>query len=129
MLIGVCLFVLVLDQVLKNWLVAQHSSLVVINSNLAFGVGNQWGLGLGIGLLVIIFVLERSRSYNVWIVLLIAILSNIIDRLHFGGVVDYINLVRLHFNLADGLVCFCLGLLTWRALTSSGGIIYGTPMK
>lgn len=85
---------------------------IVRNRGIAFSVLNE--INPVIIIFILLFLLKYWRG-NIWFILIFAGgVSNLIDRLRFGYVVDFINLTFLPtFNLAD--VFITIGVL---------GIIY-----
>lgn len=59
---------------------------------------------------------HRGLSPSVILVILISSISNLIDRVQFGYVVDYIQLIGVWFNLADLVVSVGLIILIWMTL-------------
>lgn len=62
-------------------------------------------------LLVVFFWIKSIKSKNIlkwpWGLVVIGAFSNILDRLKYGGVIDFINLPYFAvFNLSDVLICF-----------------------
>lgn len=62
-------------------------------------------------LLVIFFWIKNIKSQNIlkwpWGLVVIGAFSNILDRLKYGGVIDFINLPYFAiFNLSDVFICF-----------------------
>lgn len=102
---------LFLDQGIKQWWLSS-GRVVELNSGVAggLGAGFDW-LAVMVGLIAWVYYKFGWR----WQVGLMVIggLSNLLDRLRWGGVVDYINFFNLFsFNLADGLVVVgMLGLI------------------
>ena len=67
-------------------------------------------------LVLIIFSLKRSRIIPLlpyFIIALFGVMSNLIDRMRFDFVIDYINLFSFsHFNIADVLIYIgCFGVI------------------
>jgi len=95
--------IFLLDQAIKNFLVR-------INDFNDFNIGIAWGWGKGInweiliGLLIVGLIIKFK--FNIWMLLMVlGGLSNLLDRLIWGGVVDYINFFNMFdFNLADAMV-------------------------
>lgn len=106
------LLVLVADQFLKTGIQHYYPNFVVINPGIAFSLGSVWLILIGIGLLIWLAVQYQWRPRIVWLAIIAAFCSNLIDRLRIGGVIDYLRLYGLHFNLADiiivGLTCYLL---------------------
>lgn len=111
------IFLILLDQ-LSKYIIRQSGGFYICNHGIAFGANFLYFLPL---LLVIIFIavvfwrknLPSKRidfqTLSVWrpgLILIIAgALSNIIDRIFFGCVIDFINLKFWPiFNLADSLI-------------------------
>lgn len=88
-----------------------------INSQLFWG---QWGdnnlaILFSLGLIaLIVYIFFRFHVINQWagFFLLSGAVSNLLDRIIYGGVIDYFNLIYLpRFNLAD--VAIILGVVIW----------------
>lgn len=97
------ILLLVLDQMVKQWLMVGGR---VIELN--YGVA--WGWGAGFDWLIVVLGLlwwvYKKFGWN-WPtgMILAGGLSNLLDRVRWGGVVDYLNFFNLFScNLADGLV-------------------------
>lgn len=103
------LIVLVLDQGLKFSLQDAY-----LNTGVAFGVGSSWLVGIGLILLVWLGRQYRWQPRFIWVTLAIAFISNLIDRIRLGGIIDYLQLGSLHFNLADVVIVTCIVLLLSR---------------
>lgn len=135
------LIVLIVDQVTK-WLVVQKMSLYESiplldgvfhitshrNSGAAFGIleGKQW-LFIPITLIVVVFLvvylvrLRGSRPLAAWSfsLLLGGALGNLIDRVRFGEVVDFLDFRLINypiFNVADSAIVIGVVLLIWETL-------------
>ncbi len=122
-IIGLVFLLIAFDRILKLW--ALHGGIAIINKGIGFGIllsclpreaSAKWGylaiLLLGLSFYLIFHFLKR-RSVGVLLVLAGGI-SNLLDRLFYGGVVDFITLsfmpifirnqALLIFNMADILV-------------------------
>ena len=98
----VCL--VLLDQGIKELLV--NSEFRVINSGAAFGLGGAWPQFWQWLMMVLLLGLLLKFKFN-WQTGLVTAggLANLIDRVRWGGVVDYLALSLLpRFNLADCLI-------------------------
>ena len=74
----------------------------VSNSGIAFGIGENIPLWLVIGFfLAVVFVAYRDRFKTGEIIFLAGGAGNILDRLMYGKIVDWIKFGSLWFNLAD----------------------------
>lgn len=94
---------------------------LVENRGIAFGwtIGEWWQLIGGVVIFMILIWLglsawrQNKKQLVLWIgLIVVGGFSNLLDRLFFGAVIDYVSLVdRLVFNLAD--VAIVLGVLGW----------------
>ncbi|MBI3330666.1 MAG: signal peptidase II [Candidatus Omnitrophica bacterium] len=100
------------------------------NTGAAFGLLKGWQLlFIGLSLAVIAWILRQFLAQRplaattLWAYALIlgGAAGNLIDRLRFGYVVDFID-VRVWpvFNLGDSAITIGVGLLVWRALRKKG---------
>lgn len=113
---------LIIDQLIKWWMMHFHPSLVFFNSGFVFGfiknpVIGYGLLAIGISILIYFVIKYRPTIYHLLpIILIIAgALSNILDRIFRGYAVDYFNFFSLNrFNLAD--IYIVLGLIIWLVL-------------
>jgi len=99
-----------LDKVV-NWWVINRGIGYVVNHGTAWGLGKElnWQLII-IGLLFGLVVWSKRRWPSALIVG--GGLSNLIDRLIRGGVIDYINLLFFpSFNIADAMIT--AGAIIW----------------
>lgn len=104
-----------LDQITKWW-VTSHPFFVIKNSGIVFGLGSGWGVFVLVATCLILglflFTIERPEKI-MWPIVLIfsGAISNIIDRIFRGGIVDFIRIKGdLAFNLADIMILLGVGL-------------------
>lgn len=103
---------LTLDQVIK-----QSGVYVIQNSGIAFGIGdfNLLFVIIHLGIVVLSFwYLYRREVQTLDIIfggMVVASISNLIDRVLVGGVIDYLQLFNLWFNIADVAVVTGLAFL------------------
>jgi signal peptidase II len=139
--LGVAALVLVLDQLTKLALMAwldepvrllSFLNLVVVwNPGVSFGMlgaAGPWALiGLALAIVVLLTIwLRRSASTLSATALGLVIggaLGNVIDRLRFGAVFDFVDVHALGwhwpaFNVADSAICIGAGLLLLDGLRS-----------
>ncbi len=133
------MFVLVLDQATK-WLALEYLAPIstlpvvpglfhltyVLNTGVAFGFFQGHGLWITLATLVVLALLFRTmlrpdqgRIVPVCLALILGgALGNLLDRLRFGGVVDFLDFrVWPVFNLADSCITIGAALLAvtfWR---------------
>lgn len=91
------------------------------NTNLAFGLKLPWLVLFGLIIIILFWlIILLSRAYqqkNFWLafwlsLIIIGALSNLIDRLIYGQVIDFIEVPWWSiFNLADMMIV--VGLLGW----------------
>lgn len=114
----------ILDRLLKG---SPHS---FQNPYIAFGIplGGRW-LTFIIAIILILLVVGLIRAFrarSIWQVSSLALmifgaLSNLIDRLLFGFVIDYISIGTLsNFNLADAMIVSGAILIAFKFLFRSG---------
>lgn len=92
------------DRVIKQLVLLVWPEKVLINSKAVFGFLPWW---LSLFGLLIIWLYRSSLAKNPWVITLILTgsLSNLIDRILKGGVVDFLKIWRLPwFNLADVMI-------------------------
>lgn len=110
--------VLFLDQILKNlflnWGLAQK------NFNSLFGLEANWIYAGIISIAFLSFVLlQRKKDYLLIPtgLLLIGIISNTIDKIRFGFIIDYINLFNIFvFNIADMSIFLGTFIFIWQII-------------
>lgn len=94
----------ILDQGIKEILV--NTELRMVNSGVALGLGGAWPQFWQWLMIVLLLALIIKFKFN-WQTGLITAggLANFIDRVRWGGVVDYLAIsLGLRFNLADCLI-------------------------
>ena len=99
------------DQILK-WIIRKYDWFYVINPGSAFSFGSQWPwfewVVWGTFLALIWYFYSRKMPRHVpmaWALLISGGASNLIDRIFFSGVIDYIKIWQFPiFNLADVLI-------------------------
>lgn len=96
-----------LDQLTKWWMLVEGRG--VINRGVSFGLGQ--GLAYWFVFVIVLMVLfwKMKGKGKFWIFIIAGGLGNIVDRVIYGGVVDWIGVAGLWFNLAD--VMINIGLL------------------
>jgi signal peptidase II len=108
---------LLLDQVVKWWTL-KYYSFVLINKDYLFGLGQSWQIILYlviISVLVLILITAKKTNYHYAFTLMIAgAVSNLIDRIIRGGVVDNLKFGSLSFNLADILLISGVIVYVWQ---------------
>jgi signal peptidase II len=107
---------------------------MVWNQGVSFGLLNshgdvgRWALVLFETVVAIALAVWARRNERPILAVALAMimggaLGNVIDRVRFGAVVDFIDVTPLHFpwvfNLADSAINIGVALLLWDALTSS----------
>ena len=92
----------------------------LLNSKAIFGLAldNQLAIFLSVLLLLLCYVLIKTNSNKMLLALFVGgSMSNIIDRIFYGGVVDYINLFNISIiNLADIAIVSSLICISWQFL-------------
>lgn len=100
LLLGACSIVAI-DQISK-YAVIGIQKLYVVNKGVSFGLGqgmNAWIFGMLL-LVVLLDALKRGIHFSD-VLILAGGLSNMLDRLFYRGVVDWIRISMLWFNIAD----------------------------
>lgn len=118
------------DLVIKNLFYRNqeiHKEVLLFSLSLTRNYGIMTGIPFNFSEIVIIFTLValfaailKNKSFDLLIyffVALLGIISNLIDRLRFGFVVDYINILNIsHFNIADLLIYIGGALMVWKLI-------------
>ncbi len=136
-LIFVGIIILITDQLIKNFILSRFEfnesiGWSFLNITLVRNTGTVFGLFKGnnlffiivgfITVLIITIILFRSRkktlSFKLCLVLVLSgAISNLIDRLRFGYVIDYIDLtIWPVFNLADSAITVAVALFLFSSL-------------
>ncbi len=112
------------------WLADLFFIVPTINRGIAFGIYTQWieAIIVPIALIIIGFAAWQSLHFLrhddlrgvYWLGLLLGALSNIMDRLAYGGVADYIMIPYLTtFNIADCLIVISAVMIVLREVRVS----------
>lgn len=148
MLLIVCFFILLADQWTKSFIeqrLSLHQNVEVIqgffrlthvrNTGGAFGIfgGEKEGIGsflfIGVSLtaiVIIVFLFIKMKEderplYLPFSLILAGAIGNLIDRLRYGEVIDFLdfNIFSFHwpaFNIADSAICVGIGLMALELL-------------
>lgn len=122
------------DRALKIWVLSsirEGEGLVILpnilhitrvnNTGAAFGLwrgGTLWLIGVtALAVLVMAcYLLLSRRNYLGWAMVLAGAMGNLFDRVHYGYVVDFIDLrVWPVFNVADTSICLGVAWILWSA--------------
>ncbi|KKP90829.1 MAG: Lipoprotein signal peptidase [Parcubacteria group bacterium GW2011_GWA2_36_10] len=110
----VLLILFLLDRVLKIYF-WQHTNFAYLNQNISFSLPIGQYFLWPILFLLIIFVYcqclknyqKNTKHFFAWGLIFIGAASNILDRLNYGGVIDFISVPYFTvFNLSDVFI-FC----------------------
>lgn len=104
--------VLILVDQLSKYTIRSSGGFYICNKNIAFGLNIYPILFWIFWLLVTVMLLYQIHRYNYemrpsicYVLILAGALSNVIDRFHFGCVIDFIDLrIWPVFNLADSFI-------------------------
>jgi lipoprotein signal peptidase len=115
--IGLFLFLITLDQVSKSVVLQKFNSLVSLNQNGTWGIMPAWISISGLAAIAIYFYFQKKLELPL-VIILAGGISNIIDRLLYNGVVDFIKIFDWFptFNLADVFICCGVGVMIWKEL-------------
>lgn len=110
----VLLILFLLDRVLKIYF-WQHTNFAYLNQNISFSLPIGQYFLWPILFLLLIFVYfqcwqaykKKSKHFFAWGLIFIGAVSNILDRLNYGGVIDFISVPYFTvFNLSDVFIFF-----------------------
>ena len=115
---GLAMLVILLNQI-TEYILLTHNLILTKNHNLIFGLGPQLGPFLDITILIILFLAIFVVYKTVFIFPLAVIiggaLSNLIDRIFRGGVLDFLHLKissqDIFFNASD--IIILLGVIIY----------------
>ncbi len=125
---AIALAVLFLDQIVKFVVVKNIFSEIEIykNYNALFGLPIDFNLIFIffislVFIFVYYFILQKTPPFKKGAggisLILGGIAGNLSDRIFYGYIIDYINLLNLFvFNIADLAICFGVLLLSWKIL-------------
>lgn len=97
----------------------------VQNQGAAFGLlQGQVALLSAIAVLCLLFILTQWKKimgkspFVRWgvVISLVGAVGNLIDRVRFGAVIDFLDIRVFVFNIADAAIVFGVGLLFWEVL-------------
>jgi signal peptidase II len=118
------LFLVMMDQCTKVWILGQESYQYLCNEGVAFGIMMPLSIFILVWICVMIFVLmlwRRNMQQDIYIhISFIAIcagaISNVIDRLWYGCVIDFIPFFQISsYNFADFLITCGAITLLWKS--------------
>ncbi len=114
------LFLIFLDQIIKYSINKYFPALIFRNQGMIFGWVKNELVGyvlLIFGFLLLIYIIIQQKkqgivNYLALVLIFCGAIANLIDRLRFGYVIDYIHFFNLNvFNLAD--IYIFLGILLY----------------
>lgn len=106
------------DQLIKTVVVMKEIG-VVINRGVAWGLGENisW-ISISLGLLVLVLLRFRMGFFTGLIIG--GGMSNLVDRIRWGGVVDFLSFFQtFEFNLADIVIILGVGGLIFKEIYGS----------
>ncbi len=111
--------ILVIDQVSKFMIRMQYPSLVIVNQRGVWGIMPAWFSLIGLVALTVWIQKQKQVSLMIWGILA-AGLSNLLDRLLYNGVIDWIHSFSWFpvFNMADIVITGGVGVLLIQELLS-----------
>lgn len=96
--------ILVIDQFSKQLILRFYPSLVIFNDRGALGILPAWVSAVSILILLIYIIFNQVKNTFIYM-LLFAGLSNVIDRIFYPGVIDFIAVYNFPvFNFADAVI-------------------------
>ncbi|MCK5465980.1 signal peptidase II [Candidatus Parcubacteria bacterium] len=126
---AIALAVLFLDQIVKFIIINKIFFEIEIykNYNALFGLPINFNLVFVLFLFLVLLLYFISLSFKkgageislsiAFSLILGGIFGNLTDRIFYGYIIDYINLLNLFvFNIADLAICFGVLLLSWKVL-------------
>lgn len=119
--------IVIIEQLIKKVVVYYFADLIVKNYNSIFGLVESKIAGyllLFIAILVLSIIIKNTdlsqKLSKISIILICSgAVSNLIDRIIYGYVIDYLNFINIsHYNLADVLIIIGAILYLWQSLKS-----------
>jgi len=115
------LLLVLMDQLVKWWMISYHPSLILTNKGIIFGFIENPIISyllLAIGVVFLVWMIKNQSSvvsYRLSVMLITAgAVSNLIDRIFRGYIIDYIHFFNLNvFNLADIFIIAGVLLYAW----------------
>ncbi len=96
--------VILLDQAVKHFVRQTYPQEVVLNHQGTWGILPAWISIVGLGFLILYVWNTYRYSLILWIIIAAGV-SNLFDRVLYGGVIDYIRIGQFPvFNLADAVI-------------------------
>jgi len=113
------LSVVLVDQVSKHIVLQNFPDHIFVNTKGSWGILPSWVSLVGI-LGLIFYIAKEKKSVPILLYLILAAgLSNLLDRVVYGGVVDFISIGSFPvFNLADGIITAGTALLLFQELST-----------
>ena len=90
----------------------------IINSAFGLDIPFELAILFLLPILAVSLFYTKAKPRYAWILLAVASLSNLYDRWRYGGVIDYINLYELKFNLTDIIICWLIYIIIKNQLKS-----------
>lgn len=120
--LALLLFLILIDQLIK-YIIRSSGGFYICNKGIAFGINLPYWLILGLIIVILVFASFlisnfkfQSASWRTNLALALILsgaISNLLDRLYFGCVIDFIDLkIWPIFNLADIFICVGAFLFT-----------------
>lgn len=113
----VAILILLVDQLTKsnaiNAVSNQGIALGLLSSSMVLSAGLDLVVLITLSVINVFLVKGKQIKLLTWMVVIIS-LSNLIDRLRIGYVVDYFHFGSIAFNLADIGICVLVLLILWQ---------------
>ena len=116
-------------------LVASKFSLASINDQFIFGLVLNNVISIIISILFIVFLIFLAVLYrklnSIWFILIVsASVSNIADRVIYGGVIDYFNFMKFFvFNLSDVIIISGISIMVIELIKEQKDCHLNIPKK
>lgn len=121
------------DQLIKWWMVSYHSSLVIANHGIIFGLIDNPIISYAILAIGVVFLVWMIKSHSrrlgfgtptvasglSFSLIIAGAVSNLIDRIFRGYIVDYVHFLNINvFNLADVFIVAGVLIYAYQIFTS-----------